>query len=47
MLKTKAFLTVLTGAVLMALAFMSCNGNGGTSDMDGDTYNPGGGVFRK
>jgi hypothetical protein len=41
MLKKKAFLTVLAGAMLMALA-VSCNG-GGEADSEGDTYTPGGG----
>ena len=44
MLRTKSSLTVLTAAVLCLMpAIMSCNGNGGTGDMDGGTYNPGGG----
>ena len=42
MLKTRAFLTVLTGFMLMGLAF-SCNGNGGSSYSEGDIYTPGGG----
>ena len=52
MRKTRAFLSFLTTAFFTLSAalcplVLSCNGNGGTGDMDGDTYNPGGGVFRK
>lgn len=41
MLKTRSFLTVLTGAMLMAIA-VSCNGNGGASDSEGEIYTGGG-----
>ena len=47
MRKTRAFLSFLTTAFLSLSAalcplVLSCNGNGGTGDMDGDTYTPGG-----
>ena len=42
--RTHIFTALLMGAVLTLASFtaLSCNGNGGTSDMEGETYNPGG-----
>ena len=50
MRKTRAFLSFLTTAFFTLSAalcplVLSCNGNGGTSEMDGDIYNPGGGGY--
>ena len=40
--RTKSFLITMAAVLCLLSAFMSCNGNGGTGDMDGDTYTPGG-----
>ena len=47
--RTHVFTALLMGAVLTLASFaaLSCNGTGDASDMNGETYNPGGGVFRK
>ena len=50
MRKSRSFLPMLTASFFTLTALLcplatSCNGNGGTSEMDGDIYTPFGGGY--
>ena len=47
MQRTKSFIMTTAAVLCLMSAIISCNGNGGTSDMEGETYTPAGGGIRK